>query len=114
MYDPTSADQFGLVEVKCPYTHRHVTPTQVCRDKGFCSALVVGVDGKEHLALRRSHLYYSQVQGQMAITGRSWCDFVIFTEKSISVERILFDCDIRQTELLPKRIVFLTIVWLQK
>ena len=27
----------------------------------------------------------------MAITGRKWCDFVVYTEQDISVDRISFD-----------------------
>ena len=45
------------------------------------------------LELSRTHNYYYQVQGQMAITGRPWCDFVVWTPKGMSVERILFDND---------------------
>lgn len=42
----------------------------------------------------------------MAITERSWCDFVIYTEKGISVERIQFDSDLWNSHLLPKLTAF--------
>ena len=42
------------------------------------------------LQLKRSHNYYYQVQGQLAITGRPWCDFVMWTPKGMTVERIHF------------------------
>ena len=42
----------------------------------------------------------------MAITERSWCDFVIYTEKGISVERIPFDAEFWNNKLLPKLIDF--------
>ena len=38
----------------------------------------------------------------MAITERRWCDFIIYTTKGISVERILFDPDFWNNGLLPK------------
>ena len=41
--------------------------------------------------LKRSHNYYLQVQGQLGICGLDWCDFVMYTSKSISIERIQFD-----------------------
>ena len=41
--------------------------------------------------LKDSHAYYSQVQGQMAIGDHPWCDFVTYTGKGISVERIIFN-----------------------
>ena len=42
----------------------------------------------------------------MAITERSWCDFVIYTAKGISVERIPFDAEFWNNKLLPKLINF--------
>ena len=38
----------------------------------------------------------------MAVGGRTWCDFVIFTTKGISVERIVYDEHYWQNILLPK------------
>ena len=50
------------------------------------------------------HTYYAQVQRQMGITGAEWCDFVVFTKKGMSVERIAFDghywCDLERKLLL--------------
>ena len=34
--------------------------------------------------------YYFKYQGQLEITGRLWCGFIIYTDKDICVERILF------------------------
>ena len=102
VYDPTSAEQFGLAEVKCPYAYRQMTPSQACGNKDFCCTLETADDGNKYLKLRHNHPYFSQVQGQMAVTGRTWCDFVIYTEKGLSVERIPFDRDFWQFDLLPK------------
>ena len=33
--------------------------------------------------MSKSHKYYSQMQLQMVITGRKWCDFVVFTGKCL-------------------------------
>ncbi|XP_078364151.1 uncharacterized protein LOC144648490 [Oculina patagonica] len=49
-----------------------------------------------HMDLSRKGLeitsnYYAQVQGQLAITGASWCDFVVYTFKGMSIQRITFD-----------------------
>ena len=38
----------------------------------------------------------------MAIGQRPWCDFVIYTTKGLSVERIQFDNDYWTNTLLPK------------
>ena len=77
---------FALLEVKCPETKFLVTPLEACSDSNFCCE---NIDGK--CKLKVSHPYYAQVQGQMGITGAQWCDFVVFTKKGMSVERIAFD-----------------------
>ena len=64
-----------------------MTPSEACANKDFCCTLVTADDGNKYLKLQHNHPHFSQVQGQMAITGRTWCDFVIYTEKDISVER---------------------------
>jgi len=62
----------GLIEVKCPNTATHI------------ETLISGtVDGK----------YITQMQWQMACTGRQWCDFVSFDprmppELSLFVNRV--------------------------
>ena len=43
------------------------------------------------LKLKQNHKYFAQVQEQLAVGERKWCDFVIFTNKGISIERIKFD-----------------------
>ena len=85
--DFSRLNYFGLAEVKCPETKYRVTPLEPCQDPDFffCEA----VNGQ--CRLKRNHSYYSQVQGQMGASGASWCDFVVYTKKGISVERILFD-----------------------
>ena len=66
------------------------------------------------LQLKRRHQYYVQVQGQMAITERKWCDFIVYTTKGISVERVLFDPDFWNNGLQPSyQICMITVfVWL--
>ena len=57
-----------------------------CGKSGFhCSA------SGGRILLKETHSYYAQVQGQMAIGERLWCDFEVFTLKGISVQRIAFD-----------------------
>ncbi len=58
----------GLVEVKCPNTATHIE-----------TLLAGNVDGK----------YITQMQAQMACTGRRWCDFVSFDPR-LPVDMQLF------------------------
>ena len=79
-------EHFGVAEVKCPETKYHVTTLDACQDPNF---LCEAVDG--HCKLKRTHPYFAQVQSHMGITGLSWCYFIVYTKKGISVERILLD-----------------------
>lgn len=66
--------------------------------------LVTNQDDRTSIKHKRTHPYYGQ--GQMAITERKWCDFVIYTSKGISLERIRFDEEFWKKILLPKLILF--------
>ena len=103
VYDPSERQPFGVVEIKCPFSCRNMTPVQACSMKNFyCTLDSTG----EKLRLKHNHNYFCQIQGQMAISGRSWCDFVVYTLKGLSVERISFDSSFWEKELLPKLISF--------
>ena len=69
---------FGLVEVK----------SSTKNDLSQVAHLKVQ---EGHASLRRTHKYYWQVQGQLAITGPAWCDFVTDTLSNLTVERIWRD-----------------------
>ena len=84
--DPGCSEPFGLSEVKCPETKYLVTPLDACSDSSF---FLEEVNGQPKL--KRTHKYYVQVQGLMGVTGATWCDFVVYTSKGMSIERIPFD-----------------------
>ena len=52
-------------------------------------------DNVEHgLKFKKLHDYHYQVQCQMAITGLSWCDFMVYLENGdMHVETVNFDAD---------------------
>ena len=58
-------------------------PVQI---QNFCSH---EIDGK--LQLKHNHEYYAQVQDQLGVTQAKWCDFVIYTDRGLSIERIKYD-----------------------
>ena len=41
--------------------------------------------------VNENHAYYWQVQGQLLITGLDWCDFVVFAEDDMMIQRIYRD-----------------------
>ena len=64
----------GLVEIKCPYCAR--------------DSPMADVECLKENKLDPSHRYSYQVQTQMLVTGRDYCDFVLWSEKEMMVERI--------------------------
>ena len=84
--DKGCTQHFGLVEIKCPQTKFMVTPLEACSNPNF---FLENLNGKPKL--KPNHMYYKQVQGQLGITGTRWCDFVVYTCKGISIERITYD-----------------------
>ena len=101
VYDNSTVDSFGLLEVKCPYKPYTLNKTiqEVCDDALSCCALV---DGQP--CLKKTHAYYYQVQGQMTITGLHWCDFTVVWvgHEDLHVERLNFDPEMWDDAMLPK------------
>ena len=86
VYDPSSVSElYGFVKIKCPYSHRDKTPEAACESSNFCCSLE-NIGDNPTIKLRTSHNYYCQVQGQMGVGSRPWCDFVVYTKKGLSVE----------------------------
>lgn len=96
VYDPTETTPDGLLEIKI------LKFLQKCRPDSVNTAIqngdvtrqelrrsCVNLTEQGTLKLKEMHQYYYQVQLQMAVTCREWCDFVLWSEKGgISVERI--------------------------
>ena len=97
--DPTSADPEGIVEYKNPYSIRLLALEDAAsHGKDF---YLVRKDG--FLQLKRTHMYFYQVQATMFCTARKWCDFVVRTTVDLHVERIVFDPDFWRPALLRLR-----------
>ena len=77
----------GVVEVKCPFCTRSATLESVADLPQFC--LTKGQDGSLHL--KHNHAYYYQCQLQLYVTQRLYCDFVVWTEGNLHIERISKD-----------------------
>lgn len=73
IFDPATQPPFGLVEIKCPNVKSYVDCSYITMQYGTS-------------ALRESHAYYWQVQGQLLITGLQWCDFVICAQEDMLVQ----------------------------
>ena len=80
---------FGLVEIKCPYSMYDRTIQEACQKPNFCCEISNAAP-----SLKLDHEYYYQIQGQLAITGAKWCDFVVWLGNGPDqshVQRINYD-----------------------
>lgn len=80
----------GLLEIKCPASMhwRMLTSHECAQDPNFYCYL----DDNGDVLLKENHDYFYQVQGQMAITKRKWCDFVVWTcSGKASIQRIHYN-----------------------
>ncbi|XP_077535926.1 uncharacterized protein LOC144148223 [Haemaphysalis longicornis] len=84
IFDPSETPMHGLLEVKCPYSQKGKSVSQIEE------AFYMVKDHQGIFRLDRSHDYYFQVLGQMALAGLSWTDFAVFSDQFMIVERIRF------------------------
>ena len=80
----------GCLEIKCPYSiNGQVTvsmnPMEIA-NKHSDFYMKIGDDNLLHLP--PSHTY-AQVQGEMAVLDVKWCDFVVFSNDTVLVDRIV-------------------------
>jgi len=80
-------EEDSIVEVKCPYKIVDLTPKEGIEQKkiDFC------IFKNDTLELKRNHNYYYQVQGQLHITGRNFCYFILWSAKGLLYEKIKRD-----------------------
>lgn len=67
----------GIIEIKCPYSAKDFSPN----DAQKLNKLKYMEKESEKLILKKNHNYYFQVQGQLHITKRNVCYFIIWTPK---------------------------------
>ena len=88
----------GLIEIKCPYSARNVS-TLIEISQNHNIGLKYNPNGEAFLPTK--HKYFYQIQGQLAITGRSWCDLYFWCPKDTVVIRIRKD-EAFWEKILPK------------
>ena len=89
VYDPDCNEPNGLAEIKCPISIATCISTEEVQNSQriFC----VYDPETRSKRLKQSSDYYKQVQGQLAIIRRKWCDFVVWTPNWLTVECIKFN-----------------------
>lgn len=67
----------AIIEIKCPQSIKEYSPEEAVNNK----KLKYMIYNNEKLILKKNNCYYFQVQGQLNITKRKWCYFVVWTPK---------------------------------
>ena len=76
----------GLLEVKCPWTHRDKSVIDYAKLEESCFEVA-----DDKIALKKSHSHDYQVQMQLAVIRYSWCDFFSMHDKRLlSAENIFW------------------------
>lgn len=88
----------GLVEVKCLPSVKAPLKESVKEKKTLCLEI-----NEEEISLKKKHNYFFQIQGQLNVTGRKWCDLIVYTAiKELFIERIYIDNELWRQVMLPK------------
>ncbi|XP_076257147.1 uncharacterized protein LOC143194338 isoform X1 [Rhynchophorus ferrugineus] len=77
-------EENALVEVKCPYKARN----SILRDAFDKKEIEFATYTNGILNLKREDKYYYQVQGQLHVTGRDHCYFIVWTPQDIAFQKI--------------------------
>ncbi|XP_071150729.1 uncharacterized protein [Mytilus edulis] len=90
----------GLVEIKCPFNGRNekIKP-------GKCFPFLK-YDDNGNTVLKQSSNYYVQIQGQLYVSKREYCYFVVYTFCDLFVQKIAIDNAYCESCLIPKLEVF--------
>ena len=101
----------GIVEVKCLKILRLHTINDILNDVAGENCMKAELSRQcfrvsdDKLILKKSHMYYFQIQLQLLITGTEYCDFVLYCDKGPpSIERILPDLELQQRIVVSTRL----------
>ena len=73
----------GILKFKCPYSLscRNITNEEVHELAGQAGCCLE--HSERGPRLKHDHKYYAQVEGEMAIMGTTWSDFVVWTDAKV-------------------------------
>ena len=74
-------DDDTVLEAKCPYIERNITIEEALKSRTFCLKKIESGWG---YVLKKDHVYWYQVQGEMYFSRRKFCYFVVWTTKRCS------------------------------
>lgn len=94
----------GIIEVKCPYNSKDVHPLDAMKSKLI--KFLVHDESTGNVAIKQNHPYYYQIQGQLEITDRDYCFFIVWTPKGLLNIRIPRNAEFFHQNMLQKLLSF--------
>ena len=91
--------------MKCPYCIEGLDLDKYCEKKSAC----LQSDGAK-FSLKRSHAYFHQVQQQLHITERTYCDFVVFAISKYG-SRLVHERIYADSEHWTSQVINLSLFW---
>lgn len=87
-------DDLGIVEIKCPFSARDLTPDEGIKQRKITFWLRNG-------DINKIHKWYYQIQGQLHVTNRSYCVFAVWTPHGMKSETLFRDTTFWSTSMEP-------------
>lgn len=77
-----------LIEIKCPYTKRHLSPSELLKDEQF---YVYEQNGTTYLKKDHQNGYFTQIQIAMGLSQINYSFFIVYTFKGLLITKVPFD-----------------------
>jgi hypothetical protein len=78
----------GLLEIKSLYTFKNLTINESLKTAKSEKKNFPLMMKNEQLTLKQSSAHYTQIQGQLLVTQKQFCDYFLCTSKDYHLERI--------------------------
>lgn len=90
-------DDDAIIEIKCPYKARNMCPEDAITQK----LIQFATFDNGTFRLKRTDKYYFQLQGQLFVSGKHDCYFIVWTKFGLLYEKITRDVEF-WNEMFPK------------
>ncbi|XP_060861867.1 uncharacterized protein LOC132938894 [Metopolophium dirhodum] len=97
-------DDDEILEIKCPFVAKDTKSAIEAVENKLLSYCTINEQG--NILLKKDHIYFYQVMGQLRVTKRNVCYFVIHTPNWTNVEKIYFYLSFWQNKMVDKLKLF--------
>lgn len=91
----------SILEVKCPISCKDLTP-----EEGILAKKITFWNNTNLGSINREHNYFYQIQGQLHVTKRKFCYFVLWTPTGIRWEKVTRDDEFWESKMIQKLKMF--------